>query len=119
MLRTRSAVLVIPFALALTACGGGSDPDVVEEGQRQSAAPDESAASSGAPAAGQLLESGFGQSDSSAIAVVLVKNTSDHGGQTVTVSVNFLDASGEILATESQIDSFDIAGQTIAAQVHV
>lgn len=106
------------FALAVAGCDGGSDPDVVEEGERQSAAPDSSDASSDAPTEqGQLLESGFGQSDGSAIAVILVKNTSDHGGQTVTVSVNFLDASGAILATESQVDSFNIAGQTIATQV--
>jgi hypothetical protein len=66
---------------------------------------------------GQIVDSGFGQNGSSAHAVVLVKNTADHGGQMVTVSVNFLDASGKILATESQIDSFNVEGQTIATQV--
>lgn len=111
----RVSLLAIPVAFLITACGG-SDPDVVEQGPRQSAGSDESSQSSDEPQ-GQMVESGFGQSDGSALAVVLVKNTADHGGQTVTVSVNFLDASGKILATESQVDSFDFAGQTIAAQV--
>lgn len=106
-----TAVLIV----GLTACGGGGDEDVVEEGTPQSAS---SEAGDSEPLAeqGQLIESGFGQNGQYAQGVALVENTSDRGGQTVTVNFNFLDADGNILTSVSQVDSFNIAGQTIAVQ---
>ena len=45
---------------------------------------------------GAILESGFGQGDDEYVGLVaIVKNKSDHAGQTVTVSFNIKDASGE------------------------
>ncbi|WP_243061091.1 hypothetical protein [Nocardioides sp. SR21] len=66
---------------------------------------------------GELVDYGFGQSGEYAAAMAIVENTSDHGGQTVTVSVNFLDEAGEILATETQLESFAYAGQILAMHV--
>lgn len=66
---------------------------------------------------GQLVEFGFGQDGQYASAMALVENTSDHGGQTVTVTVNFLDKAGDIITTESQVESFTHAGQLVALQV--
>jgi hypothetical protein len=115
----------VPLLLALAACGSssGNDPDVVEQGAKASAAAtsdsteSETAAAEEPDGSGQLLESGFGQSDQYAVAMVLAKNTADHGGQMVTVTVNFLDAAGTIITTANQVESFTHAGQTIALQV--
>lgn len=107
---------VAAFLLAgLTACGGGGDEDVVEKGSPQSASSEASDSESPAEQ-GQLVEAGFGQDGQYVQGVALVENTSDHGGQTVTVNFNFLDAKGNVLSSVSQVDSFNIEGQTIAVQ---
>lgn len=98
--------------MALTACGTTSDPDVVEKGKPATG-------SSSAPAQksktqGRIIESGFGQQDEYVGLAALVENTSDHAGQTVTVTFNLLDAKGDVLTTESQVDSFDTPGQKLA-----
>ena len=86
--------------LSLTACGSSSD-----EAEGSSPAP--SARASSAPAElGTLQASGFGQADEYVWATAVVHNNSDYVGQTVTVSFNVLDADGEILGTESQVESF-------------
>lgn len=102
------AVLLV----ALTACGGADD-DVVEQGTSQQAPAGESG--DDAPQ-GQLLESGFGQDGQYVQGVALVENTSDHGGQTVTVNFNFLDDAGDVIASVSQVDSFNHSDQTVAVQ---
>jgi hypothetical protein len=87
-------------ALALAGCGGGGDP--VSGGS-----PSPSATVSSAPKElGTLKASGFGQADEYVWATAVVHNNSDYVGQTVTVSFNVLDAAGEILGTESQVESF-------------
>ena len=55
---------------------------------------------------GTLKASGFGQADEYVWATAVVHNNSDYVGQTVTVKLNVLDAAGEILSTESQVESF-------------
>jgi hypothetical protein len=86
--------------LALTGCGGGGD-------QPGSGSPSPSSSVSNAPSElGTLKASGFGQADEYVWATALVHNNSDYVGQTVTVSFNVLDAGGEILGTESQVESF-------------
>lgn len=86
--------------LALTACGGGADQAI-----GGSASP--SATVSKAPSElGTLKASGFGQADEYVWATAVVHNNSDYVGQTVTINFNVLDAAGEILGTESQIESF-------------
>ena len=86
--------------LSLAACGSSSD-----EAKGSSPAP--AAKASSAPAElGTLQASGFGQADEYVWATAVVHNNSDYVGQTVTVSFNVLDADGEILGTESQVESF-------------
>lgn len=95
-------VLIVCTAavLALTGCGGGGD-------QPGSASTSPSATVSNAPSElGTLKASGFGQADEYVWATAVVHNNSDYVGQTVTVSFNVLDAAGEILGTESQVESF-------------
>ena len=68
---------------------------------------------------GVILDTGFGQSDQYVWVTSLVENKSDHGGQTVTVSFNVKDAKGEIVKTETQIESFTYAGQKLALGTQV
>lgn len=112
MTRAWIAVLLLP----LVACGSGGDGDVVEQLGPQSASP-----ATEEPVApeeqGQLEEIGFGQEGDYATAVGVIANTSDHGGQTVTLAINFLDDAGQIIASESQLESFAYAGQAVALAV--
>ena len=86
--------------LALTGCGGGGEP-------AGDAAPSPSATASSAPKElGTITASGFGQAGEYVWVTAVVHNNSDYVGQSVTVSFNVLDANGEILGTESQVESF-------------
>jgi hypothetical protein len=86
--------------VVLTACGGGTD-------QPGGGSPAPSATMSSAPKElGTITASGFGQADEYAWVTAVVHNNSDYVGQTVTVNFNVLDANGEILGTESQVESF-------------
>lgn len=49
----------------------------------------------------------------------LVKNLSDHGGETVTVSFNVMDKSGAVIATAEQVEFFNIASQELAVGTQV
>ena len=86
--------------LALTGCGGGTD-------QPGGGSPAPSATMSSAPKElGTITASGFGQADEYVWVTAVVHNNSDYVGQSVTVNFNVLDANGEILGTESQVESF-------------
>jgi len=86
--------------LALAGCAGGDEP-------AGDAAPSPSATASSAPKElGTITASGFGQAGEYVWATAVVHNNSDYVGQSVTVSFNVLDANGEILGTESQVESF-------------
>ncbi len=66
----------------------------------------------------QVVDYGFGQSGDVTQAIVLVRSDSEAAvGEFVTVSVNFLSASGELIATETQVESFSWAGQELALPV--
>lgn len=114
--RSLAASMVLGFSLALSACGGSSD--TVEKGDSATGSGEEGDSASGG-AQGKILESGFGQDGQYVYPVTLVENTSDHAGQTVTVSWNFLDSAGEIVKSGSQVNSFNSTGQTIAVTTQV
>lgn len=103
--------------LALTAVSCGAGPDTVEKGE--STSENSPQAPKADKVQGKILESGFGQQDEYVYPVTLVTNLTDHGGQTVIVSGNFLDAGGKIVKTESQTESFNIGGQTLAVTTQV
>lgn len=66
----------------------------------------------------QIVDHGFGQSDDATQAIVIVRNDSEAAvGEFLTVSVNFLDADGELVGTETQIESFSWVGQELALPV--
>ena len=66
----------------------------------------------------EIVDSGFGQSEDVVYGVVVVTaNNKAAVGEFVTVSVNFLDADGQILATEEQVESFNWVGQELVLPV--
>jgi hypothetical protein len=119
-MKLRITALVVCSALSLAACGGASDK--VEQGSSNGGAkPSTSKATktNDAKAAGSLLEVGFGQRGIYVRAVAIVQNTSDKVGQTVTVQFNVKDAVGEILKSESQVETFSRVGQKMPVGVQV
>lgn len=115
-----AASIILGFGLVLSACGGSSD--TVQEGDPATGSSekgDSDSDSDSAKAQGKILESGFGQDGQYVYPVTLVDNTSDHAGQTVVVSWNFLDSAGEIVKSQSQTNSFNFTGQTIAVTTQV
>ncbi|WP_405064443.1 hypothetical protein OG474_23065 [Kribbella sp. NBC_01505] len=104
----------LAVSLALTACG--SEKQSVDTSAPQSASTPTTEKKAGL---GQIVESGFGQSGQYVWVTALVKNMSDHGGQTVTVNFNLLDKSGAILKSASQVESFNVANQLQAVGTQV
>lgn len=107
------------LALTLAACGSSSEPDTVEKGSSTSSSSSKEDAPKEDKVQGKILESGFGQKDEYVYPVTLVQSTSKKAGQTVTVSWNLLDEAGKIVKTESQVDSFNYPGQTIAVTTQI
>jgi hypothetical protein len=66
----------------------------------------------------EIVDSGLGQSDGNAQGIVIV-TTDDKAaiGESVTVTANFLDADGQIIATEEQVESFNWVGQELVLPV--
>lgn len=66
----------------------------------------------------KVVASGFGQSDQYVQAMVIVTTHSKASvGEFATASVNFLDAGGEILGTEEQVEDFKWIGQELVLPV--
>lgn len=66
----------------------------------------------------EIVDSGFGQGERTAQAIVIATNSSEAAvGEFVTVSVNFLDAEGGIIATEEQVEVFEWVGQELVLPV--
>lgn len=95
-------VQILAALVLLTSCG--SDP---ARSNAQAGTIGTSVATNAAPAElGTLKEAGLGQAGQYVWATAIVHNNSTYVGQTVTVNFNVLDASGGILASESQVESF-------------
>lgn len=117
-MRTR----LVPFIAAmvfLSACSSAdTDPKTPagSDGGDQNATAD-SDDDGDAPSV-EIVASGFGQSKYSTQAMVVVTTDDESAiGESVTVSVNFLDAEGMILNTTEQIESFKWVGQELALPV--
>lgn len=97
-------------ALLLTACGGavdepGEDVDLGSE-------------ASDAPVTVELTDTGFGQRDEYVQGIAVVTTDDDRAvGEFVTVSMNFLDDSGDIVGTSDQVESFTWVGQELVLPI--
>ncbi|MFI1394580.1 hypothetical protein [Streptomyces sp. NPDC020681] len=116
-LRTATVAACI-LALALTGCST-SVPDVVEQTAAGSETSDAPAASASAKPDGRLISSGFGQQDEFVWVTSLVRNDSKQVGQTVTVQFNVLNATGNIIGSESQVESFSRPEQLLVLGTQV
>lgn len=66
----------------------------------------------------EIVASGFGQSGEYTQGIVVVTTDDEAAiGESVTVAVNFLDADGQIIATEEQVESFSWVGQELVLPV--
>lgn len=116
------------LVVSLSACGTDDTPEPAQPestsdapaASSEASAETTEAASTAVPAElGTLKEAGFGQSDEYVWVTALVHNNSADVGQTVTVNFNVLDADGNILASESQVESFSLpeADHIVGTQV--
>lgn len=122
-MRTGRIVSLISVLLVLSACGGGSD-----ESNPSASAPagsdggDQNASSEGEDGddepAVEVVDFGFGESDSSVQGMVILTTEDEAAvGEFATVTVNFLDADGQIIATEEQVETFTWVGQDLVLPV--
>ena len=102
-----SSTLIL--ALSATACSGSDTVD-----QKSSTGSSDKTKAPDPAKKSVILETGFGQSDEYVSLPALVENRTDHGGQTVTVSYNIKNEAGELIQTETQVESFSYAGQKLA-----
>ncbi len=104
---------------ALVGCAGPNSSDLTPAGGDGGSQNATSGAKGGAPTV-QIVDHGFGQSDQSALGIVIVTTDSSAAvGEFVTVSANFLDSDGQIIATEEQVESFSWVGQQLVLPVQL
>jgi len=101
----RALVLLLAAAGLLTACSPAQTTTPQATGSSASPTPSASQGS-----VGSLTASGFGQEDKYVWVTAIVRNNTQQVGQTVTVNFNVLDASGTILKSEAQVESFSQPG---------
>ena len=110
---------VVAALLLLSACGSSEDSSASSEAAGSDGG-SQNAASEGTDEKPrvEIVSSGFGQSEYSVEGIVVVTTDSEAAlGEFVTVSVNFLDAAGQILATEEQVESLNWVGQELVLPV--
>lgn len=91
--------------LVLTACSGTNEIPGGDGGDVAEAA--------GAPAAVEVVDSGFGQLGDYVHGVVVTSGDAAAVGEFVTASMNFHDATGALVGTSEQVESFSWAGQEL------
>lgn len=120
----RSRILAPLIALlALSAgCGGADDssgaaPAGSDGGSKNSLAESKDKDADEKPTV-EIVDSGFGQSGEYVQGIVVVTTDDEAAiGESVTVALNFLDADGQIIATEEQVESFNWVGQELVLPV--
>lgn len=106
-------LLALPACLLLVACAGS--PSSTDTGSSPTS--DATRSVPGEPAV-SLVDSGFGQAGEYVQGIAIVTSQEEAAvGEFVTVSMNFLDSSGAILATEEQVEQLWWAGQQLVLPV--
>jgi hypothetical protein len=122
MRRYPAAVVIsaVATATALAACSSTSASHDPSTGKAASTASAKKSGKSGkSKPAGELLASGFGQSDEYVWVTSLVKNNASTVGQTVTVQFNLYDKTGSLIGSDSQVESFASIGQLLAVGTQI
>jgi len=119
-MRIRSLLPLLLLLSVLSACGEATETK--DQTPAGSDGGSKNASSGGSkesdePTA-EIVDSGFGQNEYTTQAMVIVTTDDEAAvGKFVTVSVNFLDADGQILSTADQVESFTWVGQELAMPV--
>jgi hypothetical protein len=117
-MRSRRLALVVVALAFLSACGStekSSQPAGSDGGDKNASS---SSKGDDKKPTVTIVDFGFGQNKYSVEAPVIVTTDSEAAlGESVTVSVNFLDANGQILGTETQVESFNWPGQQLVLPV--
>ncbi|WP_322920367.1 hypothetical protein [Nocardioides renjunii] len=100
--------------MLLTACGESDSSDSRTDSAAGSATLGEEPSGSSAGSV-EVVETGFGQRDEYVQGIAVV--TAGPVGEFVTVSMNFLDASGQVVATEEQVESVARDGDELVLPV--
>lgn len=118
-MRSRWLVSLVVVVSLLSACGGteenpaASAPAGSDGGDKNA-----SSGTTDDKATVEIVDSGFGQSESSVQGIVIVTTDTEAAlGEFVTVTANFLDADGQIIATEEQVESLSWVGQELVLPV--
>jgi hypothetical protein len=108
-MRTLFATVVTGFVLAISGCGGASI---------DSSAGGSDAGDADSKPTVKIVSTGFGQSGEYVQGIAIVTTDDEAAvGEYATVSMNFLDADGEILGTEEQVETFAWSGQELVLPV--
>lgn len=114
-----TAMTAVATATVLAACSSTSASHDSSTGKAGSTASAKKGGKSKSKPAGELLASGFGQSDEYVWVTSLVKNNASTVGQTVTVQFNLYDETGSLIGSDSQVESFASIGQLLAAGTQI
>lgn len=114
-----TAMTAVATATVLAACSSTSASHDSSTGKAGSTASAKKGGKSKSKPAGELLASGFGQSDEYVWVTSLVKNNASTVGQTVTVQFNLYDKTGALIGSDSQVESFASIGQLLAAGTQI
>lgn len=112
-------------ALGTTACSSAEAP--VDQDSTKDNAPSATAEAAASPASDtsegasvEILDSGFGQNEYGTQGIAVVTTDDEAAvGEMVTVTANFMDAEGQIIATEEQVESFGWVGQELVLPISV
>jgi hypothetical protein len=116
----RLGTLIASSAVLVLIAGCGSEAEKKPSGGADgggSVANSDSSSDDSEPSV-KLVAQGFGQADEYATGIAIVTTDSKASmGESVTVSANLLDAKGQILATEEQVEQFNWVGQQLVLPI--
>jgi hypothetical protein len=114
--RWLATLIVVLVFFLLSACGGTQEsPSTSTPAGSDGGDKNASSGNSDDEPTVEIVDFGFGQSKCCDQGMVVVTTDSEAAiGESVTVTANFLDADGQILATVEQIESFNWVGQELA-----
>jgi hypothetical protein len=115
----RLGTLLVATAVLALLAGCGSEAEKKPSGSDggSSVAKSDSSSDDSKPSV-KLVAQGFGQADEYPTGIAIVTTDSKASiGESVTVSANLLDAKGQILATEEQVEQFNWVGQQLVLPI--
>lgn len=111
------ALALSAFTISLTACGGDSGGSAPDHDTPDTPGAVANEGTTAADPEATVKESGVGQRGQYATGIAVLEGNEAAAGYFVVVSMNFLDDAGEIIATETQTESFSWPNQRLIVPV--